>query len=152
MAKTKKTTKTAKTTKEKVAKETKPMPVFARILIIIAALLAILALAFGVHYVDSRLNIPAPNNDKDKMAVSLEGEMVCLPHKGDGPHTLECTYGVRDDDGNHFGLIDTRPQQMPETDVRVKIDGVLVPVEENDEQPYDIKAYIRHARIKTLEE
>lgn len=147
MAKTKKTTETAKSKN----KATQPMPVFAKALIVIAALLAILALAFGVHYVDSRLNIPAPD-DKDKMAVSLEGEMVCLPHKGDGPHTLECTFGIRDDDGNHFGLIDTRPQQMPETDVRVKVDGVLVPVEENDEQPYDIKAYIRHARIKTIEE
>lgn len=147
MARQKKTSNNTKTSD----KTTQPMPVFAKVLIIIAALLAILALAFGVHYVDSRLNIPAPGGS-DKMAVSLEGEMVCLPHKGDGPHTLECAFGVRDDEGNYFGLIDTRPQQTPETDVRVKVDGVLVPVEENDEQPYDIKAYIRHARIKTIEE
>lgn len=147
MARQKKTSNNTKTSD----KTTQPMPVFAKVLIIIAALLAILALAFGVHYVDSRLNIPAPGGN-DKMAVSLEGEMVCLPHKGDGPHTLECAFGVRDDEGNYFGLIDTRPQQTPEADVRVKVDGVLVPVEENDEQPYDIKAYIRHARIKTIEE
>lgn len=137
--------------KQKKADKTKqPLSATVRILIIVGALIAILALAFGVHYVDSRVNVDPPV--KDKMGVSLTGEIVCLPHKGDGPHTLECAYGVRDDDDNHYLLIDIRPRHMPETGTRVQIDGVLVPIDEKDDsQPYDIEASIRYARIKELE-
>lgn len=35
------------------------------------------------------------------------GILVCLPHKNsDGPQTLECAYGLRTDDGVHYGLKD----------------------------------------------
>lgn len=36
--------------------------------------------------------------------VTLSGIVVCLPHKGPGPHTKECAIGLMTPDGTHYGL------------------------------------------------
>lgn len=36
--------------------------------------------------------------------ITVEGEYVCLPKSGDGPHTMECAFGLRTDDGEHYGI------------------------------------------------
>lgn len=139
-----------KKTKQNRKKTREPLSITMKVLIVIGAIVAILALAFGVRYLDAHFNAKSPQGDK--MGVSVEGEIACLPHKGDGPHTLECAYGFKDDEGNYFALIDARPRHMPETGTKVKIDGVLVPIDKNDEsQPYDIEASIRYAKIREIE-
>ena len=58
-------------------------------------------------------NAPAPpsgnNNDQPiSMDMTIEGEVVCLPHKDtDGPQTLECAYGIKLADGTYYGLSDS---------------------------------------------
>jgi hypothetical protein len=39
--------------------------------------------------------------------VTYEGELTCLPHKGNGPHTMECAIGLQLSDGRHLGLQNT---------------------------------------------
>lgn len=127
------------------------LSLLSKILIVIGALLAILALAFGVHYFDRQFMAEPPLGDK--MGVSVEGEIACLPHKGEGPHTLECAYGLKDNEDNYFALIDPRPRHMPAVGTKVRIDGVLVPIDKDKEsQPYDIEASIRYAKIRKVEE
>lgn len=36
--------------------------------------------------------------------ITISGDIVCLPKKGDGPQTMECAYGLHDSDGRNFGL------------------------------------------------
>jgi hypothetical protein len=36
--------------------------------------------------------------------VTLTGKIVCLPHKGTGPTTMECAYGLQTADGKYYGL------------------------------------------------
>ncbi len=37
--------------------------------------------------------------------ISTSGTMVCLPHKDtSGPQTMECAYGLKDAEGQYFGL------------------------------------------------
>ena len=60
--------------------------------------------------------------------ITIEGMMVCLPHKNtEGPQTLECAFGLQDDNGRYFALSDTDPSYNNISDVpmntRVKVDG-----------------------------
>lgn len=50
---------------------------------------------------------PTPPTRSEK---TVEGEIVCLPHKDtDGPQTLECAYGVKLDDGTYYAVADSDP-------------------------------------------
>lgn len=130
----------------------KQISVTTKVLIILGVIVAILALAFGVRYLDQNYDKTTPPL-KDKMGMTIYGELVCLPHKGDGPHTMECAAGLKDDEDNHFALIDIRPQNVPETGAKVKIDGVFVPINPDDEsQKYDIVGSIRYARVQEIKE
>ena len=80
-----------------------------RSLIIIVALLGLVIAVFITG------SLKAPENQqktdfKDGEPVSLSGEMICLQHtQSDGPQTLECAYGFRDDNGISYQLQDTTP-------------------------------------------
>jgi len=79
--------------------------------------IVILALIVGIVYmVYSRTNNgelnPADNNIVIPAAgeISVKGTLVCLPHRDtSGPQTLECAYGLKDEEGRYFGLQDTSP-------------------------------------------
>ncbi len=64
-------------------------------------------------------------------AVTIEGEVVCLPHKNsDGPQTLECALGIKDDAGRYYGLRDT--SEFPPTHIRFRVRGNLQPPASDD--------------------
>lgn len=77
--------------------------------------------------------------------ATLSGEVVCLPHAGDGPHTMECAYGLKTDAGEHYALDLTllSQQHAPlETGERISANGTVTPVEmlSSDQwQRYDIE-------------
>jgi peptidoglycan hydrolase-like protein with peptidoglycan-binding domain len=49
---------------------------------------------------------PAPITN----TTTYTGTIVCLPHKDTtGPQTMECAYGLRDNDGKYYSLKDTDP-------------------------------------------
>jgi hypothetical protein len=75
--------------------------------------------------------------------ATITGTMVCLPHKGDGPHTLECAYGLKGDDGKHYALknLFTEPGPWPiDIGDRVRVTGSMDDPELNEK--YDIVAVI----------
>ncbi|TSC69595.1 MAG: hypothetical protein G01um101456_82 [Parcubacteria group bacterium Gr01-1014_56] len=59
--------------------------------------------------------------------VVMTGTLVCLPHKGDGPQTMECAYGLQTADGKYYSLLhlwDKAPD-LNTTQVKAEIVGVL---------------------------
>ena len=112
--------------------------------IIIALLIIIVlgGLAFGGYlaYQKYQENQQPPK----KEAVSLEGEIVCLPHKNtEGPQTLECASGLKTDEGTHYGL-SSKDSASPLTAAagskkRASANGVLEPATDDT---YDIKGVI----------
>lgn len=86
--------------------------------------------------------VPAQGDRPDGPMTTKTGVITCLPHKGDGPHTMECAFGLKADDGKHYGLRylwEVAPG-MTETNVRVSISGVFSPAPSDEK--YDIAGYI----------
>ncbi len=60
-------------------------------------------------------------------AVTVLGEMTCLPKIGTGPQTLECALGLRGDGGRYYGLknLERTGYVFSEPDLRFEVSGVL---------------------------
>lgn len=78
--------------------------------------------------------------------ATLEGEVVCLPHKDTtGPTTLECAFGLKTDVGEHYALDFALMSQQalpPETGARISANGLITPIEmlsSDHWQTYDIE-------------
>lgn len=75
--------------------------------------------------------------------AQLSGTIVCLPHKGDGPHTMECAFGLKTDDGAHYGLslaLMSQSAAQLDTGDYITAWGVITPVPEGDRLAiYDIE-------------
>lgn len=67
--------------------------------------------------------------------VTVEGEIVCLPKKGDGPHTMECALGIKDKDGHHYAVTGSKKIGY-ETGKTVRVSGTLKPAD--SDTTYDI--------------
>src|SRR5688500_16707564 len=75
--------------------------IFITLGIIIVVIGAGAAFYFSGAY--DKLTNPQPVQNQHQN-VTLEGTVVCLPHKnGDGPTTLECAIGLQSD-GKYYGL------------------------------------------------
>lgn len=64
--------------------------------------------------------------------ATLEGEVVCLPHVGDGPHTMECAYGLKTDADEYYALdlaLMSQEHGPLETGERISANGSVTPVE-----------------------
>ncbi len=64
--------------------------------------------------------------------ITLVGTMVCLPHwDTKGPQTLECAFGLEDQEGRYYGLRDTDPMYQNVSNVPmntpVEVHGVFTP-------------------------
>ena len=62
--------------------------------------------------------------------ITIEGVMVCLPHKNtSGPQTTECAFGLKDDAGRYFALSDTDPNYQNimgvGTNDRIRVEGTF---------------------------
>lgn len=58
---------------------------------------------------------------------TVEGQLSCLPVKGDGPHTLECATAIKTDDGSYYGLnfVNVDETGFPTGQNRLRITGTL---------------------------
>ena len=129
--------------------------------LIIASLVLVTLIIFaGMSYVsDSNVDEndsiqPRPTTIPEQ--VTLIGVMDCLPHKGDGPHTLECTSGLRVN-GDHFGLdlsgLPNRGIGRFNAGSKVEVSGKFTPVDEMGEdriQVYDIEGVIEVENLTEL--
>jgi hypothetical protein len=97
-------------------------------LIILASIVVILLTAVVVVAIQSKSSVKAPSTDGSEIVV--KGTAVCLPHKNtDGPQTMECALGIKDEKGQHYALSDTDPSyknvsNMP-TGEMVEVKGTL---------------------------
>jgi len=67
-----------------------------------------------------------------KTPMTVTGKMICLSHKDtNGPQTLECAYGLRDEHGMEYGLSDPKGAYLMNlpTDTTVTVTGVYTKAE-----------------------
>jgi hypothetical protein len=89
--------------------------------------------------------------------TTIVGVWECLPHKGDGPHTLECAFGLKEDGtGKHYAvsteLMSTYPVDYP-TGAHVRVAGIMVPKNQLNSDAwdtYDIVGIIGATTIEKL--
>ena len=88
----------------------------------------------------------AINQDSDGTAT-IEGLAVCLPHRNtDGPQTLECAIGIRDDKGIYYSLGGNDTSMLIETGKRYKVSGNI---EERADTRYQTAGVVR---VKTIQQ
>lgn len=132
-----------------------------------AALVVLAALVAGVLYFNplsssspsgpvSNTGSSSPIKETPAPArTSLTGTWECLPHKNtSGPQTMECAFGIKTDDGLHYGigtsLMSAYPVDYP-TGSRVRVDGIITPVEAlSSIQKYDIAGVINATSIQKI--
>ena len=114
-----------------------------KIYVIIAALLLV---GVGAYLVlADRASDSGEGTPEEEMeeTITVRGEIVCLPKVGDGPQTMECAFGVMDEEGLYYNLggisWDAPERELLETGTEVEISGVLVYEEVfgPDGNPYD---------------
>jgi hypothetical protein len=98
---------------------------------IIWIVVGLIAIALIIWWIMSLTNVPeTPLNVPQNGDVTMMGTIVCLPHRDtSGPQTLECAYGLRDDNDNYYGLTDEDSSAAPitsfSTESRVEVRGVF---------------------------
>lgn len=80
--------------------------------------------------------------------ISVRGHMTCLPHRNtDGPQTLECAFGLLDEDGRYFALRDTDPNYKNISNVShdapIIVEGTFTPKEDERYQSIGIIDVVR---------
>lgn len=94
--------------------------------VVIAAIAT--AVIIAVVMFAARTHAPAGN-----MQTTFAGTFVCLPHKGDGLHTLECAYGLRTADDHYYALqFDPPFPTNIEIDKPVEVTGTLTTATNNN--------------------
>jgi hypothetical protein len=98
----------------------------------VAAVLGLIifyALGYAAYTTDTT---PPPPADQTPEQISVNGVWECLPHRGNGPHTMECAFGVAVDNSDAHYALDLSafsapaPFDMP-TGTHVKVEGVNEP-------------------------
>jgi hypothetical protein len=86
---------------------------------------------------------------------AIVGFWECLPHKGDGPHTMECAFGIAKDQSDGHYAIDTSlmaryPVDYP-TGTKVRVTGIVTPANQlSSVQKYDIDGIINATMIEEV--
>lgn len=112
------------------------------IVITLLVIICVGAVAFGGYMAYQKYQ--ENNQPPKKETVTLEGEIVCLPHKNtDGPQTLECAAGLQTDEGKRYGLSTSDPASPLTAAVGSKkhavVTGALEPAGESN---YDIQGIV----------
>lgn len=113
------------------------------VLITLLVIICLGALGYGgyIAYQKYQQN----NEPPKKEAISVEGDVVCLPHKDTNtnvPQTLECAVGLKTADEKYYGLSANDSASSLTTGVghqKAKVNGTLEPA---GDTKYDIKGII----------
>lgn len=67
------------------------------------------------------------SNDDFKTSITRSGTITCLPHKNtEGPHTMECAMGIREENGKYYGISSTPyDNALNEVGRKVKVTGTF---------------------------
>lgn len=108
---------------------------------IIAAAVILLAMILGLGIILSQqgglLQPGSPTPTITPGDITVEGTIVCLPHKNtDGPQTLECAFGLRSDAGDYYGLRNLNQDQLIDgtlsVSTRVRVSGKVAAPDESE--------------------
>ncbi len=118
-------------------------------------ILARITLMVGSDQVEGALEAisgaPGPDEVVDGgNETTLTGKITCLPHKGDGPHTMECAFGLVTTDGNHYALQnlwEVAPG-ITDTEVRVRVTGTVSTPAANEK--YDIIGVMKVTKVEKI--
>jgi len=101
-------------------------------MLVIGAVIVLVGIIAGVSMANrNSSNGNASNNNSVSQPKEYTGKVVCLPKKGDGPHTLECAIGLQTDDGKYYVVKESDASRAPgristyATDSRVVVTGTL---------------------------
>lgn len=80
--------------------------------------------------------------------ITVKGTLECLPKSGDGPQTMECAFGLKDENGRFYGLNDPEWKFLinPAMNTKVTVTGKL-----KDKNPGDKYNTIGTIEITNLE-
>lgn len=118
---------------------------------IIATLLLLVAVVLAVSAFVLTRGSGAPSLPEG--SVTIKGEVICLPHKNtDGPQTMECAMGIKDEKGGNYALSDTDPNYknisaLP-TGKTVEVTGIVKPA---GDSKYQTKGTIEITKTKIVE-
>lgn len=135
----------------------------------IALVIGLLALIAVVIWVSPQTGLgpqdgdPVPPTQEEdyNREVSMIGTYTCLPHADtSGPQTLECAFGIQEEStGDYYALdtqfLDTNLFMTLATNTKVKVDGLLTPVEmlsSTSWQKYNIKGILSARTAVIVEE
>ena len=107
----------------------------------IIALIIIVVLALTAPW---KANAPDPHDEGSNGTQTLKGTVACLPKPGDGPHTLECSLGLKVQE--KYYALKNNPQQDLPVNQRVKVTGKITPP--GPDEIYDI---VGTMNVETLE-
>jgi hypothetical protein len=90
----------------------------------LGAFLVVLLAAFGCGTSDQDgANLqPSPAGDR----ISVQGELVCLPHAAGAPETFECVIGLREAEKRHYALKNAKQEDLG-LNRRVRVTGRFTP-------------------------
>ncbi len=129
------------------------------ITLLVLLVLAVVAIMYFPHAMRNS-GSPAQQSTSTPIAImattTLTGEFACLPHRDDGPSTMECAYGLKATDGLYYAL-DFSGTPTSAFDLPMgrpySVTGLLVPVEmlnTNHWQQYDIKGIMKVSSYREL--
>lgn len=82
----------------------------------------------------------APNSE-----IEVKGEIVCLPKKGEGPHTMECAFGLQSIDGKYYGILNSENPLLTKTGEVLVVKGTFE--QADPETSYDIVGNINVTEV-----
>jgi hypothetical protein len=92
---------------------------------------------------------PTSGGKKSPTSETLTGTIACLPHKGDGPHTMECAIGLKTEAGQYYALTMFNYPEQAEVGEQVRVVGVTVTTDELHTS-YDIVGTFQVASVEKL--
>ena len=97
-----------------------------------AAKLLPLMIALGAACADGAA-VPTGMAGQEATPITVEGRLLCLPHRAGQPATFECSIGLRDANGRHYALRNL--EEGARVDDRVRLSGRFIP---GAVDPYDV--------------
>lgn len=124
------------------------MTSYKKFLVALSALVVVGAALYALSFLIAQPGTPTPDPEPEPSSeqTTLQGEIACLPHRGDGPHTLECAIGLKADDGKHYALKNLSDPAIP-VQTKVEVTGELT---EETSDVYDTAGTVDIETIEKL--
>lgn len=118
-----------------VEKKKNTVSIKTQLYVVSGAVMLLVLFGLFVAWLDTSMPIRQDVSVKKQSfrGVTLKGESVCLSHKGDGPHTMECALGVKTVSGDVYAI---QGAATPTTGTVVEVTGKLMSA--SGDEKYDI--------------